>query len=438
MKTSSLAGHTVELIGLVLKSRLPADKVIADYYRGHRYLGSHDRRWISEKIYGIIRNMVLLMHLSERCTKCDRSLGIFISHEIAFARLNLMKIEQDYEDLIAAYRATGESLNLITVEKCILNEMIQISSNPKNYQSLINSFREDFKILLPEHIQCEADDLMISLNMQAPMVLRINSSSQSVPDVIELLKASGIESEPTRYSPIGISIRKRINLSNLDLFKNGNIEVQDEASQIVGMLLLPSNGEIVVDACAGGGGKSLEAAALSNGSGEIYSLDIDANRLKNMQTRIRRGGFTNINTVLVEPDNYTGIEHLIDTADKVLVDAPCTGSGTIRRNPDKKFKLSVRDVEIASNGQLKILNHYSRLVRKGGVLFYATCSIFDKENAGVVARFLESNRNFRKVRIEEFLKLQGVEELIHDDFLEIYPHKHGMDGFFAAAMRRIC
>ncbi|MGC8653404.1 MAG: RsmB/NOP family class I SAM-dependent RNA methyltransferase [Candidatus Kryptoniota bacterium] len=437
MKTSSLAGHAVELISLILKSKLPADKVIADYYKLHRYLGSHDRRWISEKVFSIIRNMILLMHLSQKCTDFNRSLALFLSHEIAVSGFNFTEIEHDYDDLISAYRTTASKIDLPAVEKCINDAMVQILAEPKKYQNLIYSFMEGFQFLLPEHIQNEAENLMFSLNTQAPMVLRINNPSESVLKVIEFLKAAGIESEPAPYSPIGIIIRKRTNLSNLELFKNGGIEVQDEASQIVGMLLFPLDGEIVVDACAGGGGKSLEAAAFSNGKGEIYSLDIDTNRLENMQKRIKRGKFTNINTILVKPDSYAGIEHLINNADKVLVDAPCTGSGTIRRNPDKKFKISVKDVEQASIRQFEILKHYSELVKRGGTLFYATCSIFDKENADVVSKFLASNRSFEPVSIKEFLKIERIDELIHDDFLEIYPHRHAMDGFFAAAMRRV-
>lgn len=437
MKTSSLAGHTVELISLVILSQLPADKVISDYYRAHRYLGSHDRRWISDKIFSIIRNMLLLKHLSKRCIQCDSPLSIFLSHEIVVAHLDARRIEHEYEDLISSYKAIGSHLNLQLVEECVLNEMMLILAEPHKYRNLINSFMEDFQLLLPEHIQSEAGDLMVSLNTQAPLVLRTNKSSQSVKEVIEILRAYGVESEPTAYSPFGINIYKRINLWTLDLYKDGIIEVQDEASQIVGMLLFPLDGEIVVDACAGGGGKSLEAAALSNGKGKIYSLDVNAARLENMRKRISRGGFRNINTILVKNDSYDGIEQLIERADRVLVDVPCTGSGTIRRNPDKKFKISVGEVEDASSRQFRILRHYSRLVKKNGILFYATCSIFDKENARVVEKFLESDRRFQKASIRDFLNLGKIEELTHNGFLETYPHRHGMDGFFAAAMRRV-
>ena len=279
--------------------------------------------------------------------------------------------------------------------------------------------------------------IMTALNREARVCVRVNTSRISRDKVLNSFKSQGVEAVPSAFSPMGIYLPKRVNLNNVRLYKEGLIEIQDEASQMIGLIVNPQEGEAIVDACAGAGGKSLEIAALSNGKTKIFALDVDTNRLKNLNLRAERGGYKNIVQVKVSGDSFDGVEQLLGCADKVIVDAPCSGSGTIRRNPDKKFHLTKSLVEKKASYQKSLLSHYSQLVKTGGLLFYATCSIFEEENQAVVEWFLSSDSRYKRLSVADFSHGQEFSELIEDGFLSIYPHRHEMDGFFAAVMKRL-
>lgn len=214
------------------------------------------------------------------------------------------------------------------------------------------------------------------------------------------------------------------------------IEIQEEASQLVGLIVSPQKDEVIVDACAGAGGKSLEFASLSGGASKIYALDINKERLDDLKVRATRNGYDNIISKVVTNEDFSGIEELVGNADKVVIDAPCTGSGTIRRNPDKKFRLTKSFVEKKASYQEILLNKYSQLVKIGGFLYYVTCSVFEAENHSIVRSFVNSNRNLQFVDVGQILSDPKYSGLIENGFLVIYPHRVEMDGFFVAAMKR--
>ena len=193
---------------------------------------------------------------------------------------------------------------------------------------------------------------------------------------------------------------------------------------------------MIVDACAGAGGKSLEFASLSGGASKIYALDINKERLDDLKVRATRNGYDNIISKVVTNEDFSGIEELVGNADKVVIDAPCTGSGTIRRNPDKKFRLTKSFVEKKASYQEILLNKYSQLVKIGGFLYYVTCSVFEAENHSIVRSFVNSNRNLQFVDVGQILSDPKYSGLIENGFLVIYPHRVEMDGFFVAAMKR--
>ncbi len=435
MSPSSLAGHVIELIDEILKSRLPADRVVADFYKERRYLGSHDRRWITEKVYGIIRNYILLREVAGTCAPRKDSVYTFLIYELLLVKMQTDELEGGYSKLMETYRLAGYEIDLLSLSECAERRMEEIRISDEGMFTM-NSFPEFFAELLPASIQPDALPIMLALNHEARVCVRVDTNRISRDDVMADFRRQGIEAAASDLSPMGIYLPRRVNLNNVALYKDGVIDIQEEASQIVGLAVDPKEGETIVDACAGAGGKSLELAALSGGGARIYALDVDQNRLNALAERAGKSGFENIEVIKVQPDGLEGAESIIGTADKVVVDAPCTGSGTIRRNPDKKFRLTRSLVQTHASYQKDIIQRYSKLVKVDGYLYYATCSIFADENQSVVEWFIKSNPQFRVIDISLSLTDPKYAGLIENGFLAIYPHRHEMDGFFAAAMKR--
>ncbi|MFZ1082748.1 MAG: RsmB/NOP family class I SAM-dependent RNA methyltransferase [Candidatus Kryptoniota bacterium] len=443
MNSSSLAGHAIELLNKIVgtnldreRNSLPADKIIADFYKQRRYFGSHDRRWVTEKVYSIIRNFIFIKELSKLCLSNRDALGTFLIHEIKFAGMKEDKLRSDYSQLLETYRLSGREIDLENLVARVNDAAIKLASDPANY-SLVNSFPDFFCELLPPNIKRNCISIMTALNRKARVCVRVDTTKISRERAMAYFGDHGIETSFSEFSPFGIYLSKRINLNSIGLYKEGSIEVQEEASQLVGLIVDPQEGETIVDACAGAGGKSLELATLSEGKSKIFALDVDEERLNSLRARAERSGYKNIAATKVSNDDFTGVEMLIGVADKVIVDAPCTGSGTIRRNPDKKFRLTKLSVEKQAVYQKRLLEDYSQLVKVGGLLFYVTCSIFEEENQAVVNYFLDSIQNFRKVDVSTMLVDPKFENMMGDGFLAIYPHRYEMDGFFVAVMERV-
>ncbi len=436
MSPSSLAGHVIELLDEVVKSDLPADRVIADFYKERRYLGSHDRRWITDRIYGIIRNYILLREVVKSCAPRQDSLYTFLVYELLLAKMQTDEMEGGYSKLLETYRLTGSQIDLQILRECATKKYEEMESTTES-MFVLNSFPDFFGDLLPESVRDDALPIMVGLNREARTCIRVETNRISRDEVIAFFKKEGIDAAAGDFSPMAVYLPKRLNLNSVQLFKDGLIEVQDESSQIVGWTVDPKEGETIVDACAGAGGKSLELAALSQGQAKIYALDIEQSRLNSCAARAQKGGYQNITTMKVSPDSLSGVESLEGIADKVVVDAPCTGSGTIRRNPDKKFRLTRVLVQSQAAYQKELLELYSRLAKVGGTVFYVTCSIFAEENESVVNSFIESNPNYQILNVSELVKDPKLARLAESGFLAIYPHRYEMDGFFMAAMRRL-
>ena len=436
MNTSSLAGHTVELLDRVIRSSLPTDRVVHDFYRERRYLGSHDRKWINEKIYGIVRNFILLRELSTRCSIAPGPLPIFLAHEIIVGRLRVQDLEREYGPVLEAYRLSGSELHVDLFFSCITEAHLKITEQGADLP-LAHSFPDFFPDMLDPDVRSESVDIMTSLNHEAKVSIRVDLNRISREDAVRVLADEGITAELGQYSPLSLYFSNRVNLNSERLYKDGMIEVQEEASQLVGLIVDPQEGELIVDACAGAGGKSLEVASLSRGRARIYALDVDDARLRNLGTRAARCGYPAIERLKVNERDLGDAVSLTSSADKVIVDAPCSGSGTIRRNPDKKFRLTRESVTRHSRYQLELLTRYSDLVRPGGILVYSTCSIFFEENRGVVESFIAADKRFILDDAGDHLSPEKREELTKEGFLSIYPHRHGIDGFFAAVLRRL-
>jgi 16S rRNA (cytosine967-C5)-methyltransferase len=216
------------------------------------------------------------------------------------------------------------------------------------------------------------------------------------------------------------------------LFRDGLVEVQDEGSQLLAWLLAPRRGEMIADYCAGAGGKTLALAMLMRGTGRIYAMDVSARRLAALGARAARAGITNVHSVALSGDRDPRVKRLAGKLDRVLVDAPCSGFGTLRRNPDLKWRQGPQAVAELVQKQRAILRAASVLVKPGGRLVYATCSILKEENEAIADDFAAAHPQFTPLSCDELLAAQRI-PLRTGDRLRLWPHVHGTDGFFAAA-----
>jgi 16S rRNA (cytosine967-C5)-methyltransferase len=254
--------------------------------------------------------------------------------------------------------------------------------------------------------------------------------------VMDRLDHDDLEASETRYSPIGVRLRDKPALNKHPMFLDGAVEVQDEGSQLVGMLVEPRRGEMVVDFCAGAGGKTLQMGASMHSSGRLYAFDVSDKRLANLGPRLKRSGLSNVFPQRIANENDAKVKRLRGKIDRVLVDAPCTGLGTLRRNPDLKWRQTEEALAELAVKQAAILAAAATLVKPGGRLVYATCSLLSEENEDIVQGFLAAHADFALVPAADILQRQGLQVPRIAEYLRLYPHVHDTDGFFAAVMEK--
>jgi len=289
--------------------------------------------------------------------------------------------------------------------------------------------------LQDEHGASEAMRIARGLLGPAPLDLRVNLARIDRATALARLAAGGIDGQPTAYSPAGIRLVGKPAINRADLFEQGLIEVQDEGSQLVAYLVAPRRGEMVADFCAGAGGKTLALAAIMRSTGRLYAMDVSAKRLHALGRRAARAGVSNVHPLALAGEGDARVKRLAGKIDRVLVDAPCSGFGTLRRNPDLKWRHGPGSIAELAQKQHDILRAAARLVKPGGRLVYATCSILREENEAVVERFAAAHPEFVAVSCHELLAAQRI-PLEAEDVLHLWPHRHGTDGFFAAAFSR--
>ncbi|HEY2629366.1 MAG TPA: RsmB/NOP family class I SAM-dependent RNA methyltransferase, partial [Usitatibacter sp.] len=283
----------------------------------------------------------------------------------------------------------------------------------------------------------DTDILALARGLQqaAPLDLRVNTLKAPREAVLDRLAYDNLPSEATRYSPLGVRVREKPALNRHPMFLDGAVEVQDEGSQLLGLLVEARRGEMVVDFCAGAGGKTLQLGAAMGSSGRLYAFDVSDKRLANLAPRLKRSGLSNVHPQRIASENDAKVKRLRGKIDRVLVDAPCTGLGTLRRNPDLKSRQDVTALAELNVKQRSILAAAAALVKPGGRLVYGTCSLLAEENEDIVTEFLGAHPDFQLVPAGEAFKRLGI-NLEADPYLHLYPHVHDTDGFFAAVMER--
>ncbi|MCX6145925.1 MAG: RsmB/NOP family class I SAM-dependent RNA methyltransferase [Candidatus Kapabacteria bacterium] len=311
--------------------------------------------------------------------------------------------------------------------------------NKDDYESIskLYSYNEVFLNNISEVLKSNLKEELLALNYEASTDIRLNSRKHSMNQTKNELNSNNINFTEAQYSPICIKLNQRYNLDSFDFYKNGQIEIQDEGSQLICYGLNPKANSLVLDACAGAGGKSLLLAYLTNDGAHIHSSDVNLDRMKELEKRKGRAGFNSIKSKIINDSNIIDFENKFDY---VLVDAPCTGSGTIRRDPFLKYSIDSKSIKEKSELQLELLTKYSKTVKIGGIIVYATCSIFNLENEEVIETFLKSNTNFIGDNLKKSFLENNISLNIDDDQFSIYftPHLNKTDGFYLARLKRIC
>jgi 16S rRNA (cytosine967-C5)-methyltransferase len=444
VKRSSLIGHTVELVDIFRGSRPPADRIIKEFYRTRRYLGARDRRYISEFFFGVLRHFRLLEVIT---AGAFRQSGFPISGDripsVALCAAYLVKLA--HEDVALLSSDIADLWRLSVLENPVAEFMAalpmvglpeDITADPAKRIAVEQSF-PDF--IVAEWVTTygaeQTERLCQALNESACVTVRVNTLKVSVEECSEALAREGVTNRRTMVSPFGLVLEKRVDVHVLRAFRDGWFEVQDEASQLIALLLEPGPGQMVIDACAGGGGKTLHIGALMSNSGKIIAIDTEERRLREVTPRSQRAGVSIVQLLLAGRDRGS-VAQLAGTADAVLIDAPCSGVGTFRRNPGGKFTVSPEAVLSLSRAQAAILEEYSHLVKPGGRLVYSTCTLLNAENQGQIDSFLSLHREFSLIDAPAILRNCGVPVEGGSQLLRLLPHQTGTDGFFAAVMVR--
>jgi 16S rRNA (cytosine967-C5)-methyltransferase len=405
----------ISALQVVLGLTRPADAALKLFFRDHRELGQHDRGFVAEVVFCVLRNLRLLEQ--EAATPTPRRLALLaLATQLGFSVRELSPlISRSEETLLAASRA-------VDLEQ--LPPPVRFSLPDWLYDGLRGQMTT-----------AGIASLARGLLQSAPLDLRVNTMLADRKSVLAQFEADGIAASVTPFSPVGIRLGEKPALQRHALFVEGKVEVQDEGSQLLAYLLAPRRREMVVDFCAGSGGKTLALGAMMHSEGRVYAFDTAEKRLANLGPRLKRSGLSNVHPQLIDSESDPRVRRLTGKIDRVLVDAPCSGLGTLRRNPDLKWRQNPQAITEMVEKQKSILDAASQLVKPGGRLVYATCSLLEVENDAVVDAFLSAHPEFSPLSSSEALRAQGI-ELDTGGRFRVFPHLHGMDGFFAALLGR--
>lgn len=426
MKPASRINAVLEILNTEQRGRVPLDRVVGDYMRNRRYIGSKDRSDVAARIYDIIRCHARIGWWLERLNAKDTARNRIIAWLVLGEQTDEKRLTDLFdgskyapETLDADELKLAQSLQGETVEHKDMPEAVRAECPPEYEPALRALFGEDF---LPE---------MQAMQGNAPLDIRVNIFTADKEKVIGTLAKDGVEVHETPYCPWALRCKDKAYLSKTKAFNKGWIDIQDEGSQLIAWLCEAQPGMQVLDFCAGGGGKTLALAAAMQRKGRIVAMDSDPRRLEQGRKRYKKAGIADIVEVrpLSEDRHKKWLKRQKATFDIVLVDAPCTGSGTWRRNPDTRWTHIGPTLEDLIETQAEILEKAMKAVKPGGKLIYATCSLFIDENEAQIEKFLKTNPDFGVIPVEESLK-------IGTPYMRLTPHRNGTDAFFTAILQK--
>lgn len=422
--TPILLRQAAMLLTNLLDFNSPADAKLGDFFRNHRELGTKERAFVAESVYGVLRR---LRYLSTVAANDEHD-------------------PDDARKLILAWllRVQGKSLRELDDILTEQQKEWAIAIKAKSTDNLPLAVQADVRDwfwdkLVTQYGEAEALTICRSMFEQASLDLRVNTIKASREDVLAKMQAENTVKDnviaTTPYSPIGIRMGAKLNISRHVLFTEGKIEVQDEGSQLLSYLVSPKRGMMVADFCAGAGGKTLAIGALMKNTGRLYAFDVSEKRLHNLGQRLKRSGLSNLHAQVISSEQDPKLKRLNGKFDRVLVDAPCSGLGTLRRNPDLKWRQTEQDVLELTQKQTAILARAAKLTKAGGRLVYATCSLLRDENEAIVEAFMQANPDFSLVPANAVLAHHHI-ALDTGPYLKLLPHLHQTDGFFAAVFEK--
>ena len=393
----------------------PADARLRQFFRSRPQMGREDRAFVAEGVFAYLRRRRSLETLAETADPRRLALATLVREMRRSVREIDAALAGDEREWLSAFKARAQPPLPDAVAADLpdwLWERLGETMGPVRRAAFARSASEG-----------------------APLDLRVNALKATREDALAALRADGIAVAPTPYSPWGLRATGRPMLARHPWFVDGRIEVQDEGSQLVAFLVAPRRGEMVVDFCAGAGGKTLALGVLMRSQGRLYAFDTVAKRLANLKPRLARSGLSNVHPQLIAHERDAKVKRLAGKVDRVLVDAPCTGTGTLRRNPDLKWRHQPVDVAELAAKQAAILASAATLVKAGGRVVYATCSVLPEENERIVDAFLASHAGFALGDAAAELARAGI-ALATGPTLALSTPEHGCDAFYAAILER--
>ncbi|HAU29934.1 MAG TPA: rRNA cytosine-C5-methylase [Rhodospirillaceae bacterium] len=417
---------TIELLTALDATPKPADSIASAYFRNHRYIGSKDRTDIAGTFYAILRRKARLAWHIESCGVPVLPRSLLIANILVGECRPPEEVTGIFSGAKFAPAEMGDGemklLKALSGKKLVDRHMpdsVRAECPPWAEADMRQALGKDFVPALS------------AMTEPAPLDLRTNTLKTTREKLLASLRKHGIPAEATPYSPWGLRIMGRPAVATWPEFEDGQVEIQDEGSQLIALLVDAKPGMMVADVCAGAGGKTLGLAATMNNKGRLIAADVLDRRLVRAKERFRRAGAFNIETKPLKSETDPWIKHHKLSFDRVLVDAPCSGTGTWRRNPDSRWKPLGPALDEITSIQARILESAARLVKPGGRLVYATCSLLPRENEDQVTAFLEKNPAFTLVNTQDVWA-----ECPTSPHLKMLPHLHKTDGFFAAVLQR--
>lgn len=417
--TALIVDTLAQALATILRFDGPSDVLMSRFFRLNPNLGSRDRSLVAEAIFFALRRFATLGWALQPATpvRAPRLAAL-----VTLARqhgLDALEERALRGDASAVKHALG----------------VDLAHAPGSVRAEL----PQWLYAAVEQQYPDAEALFAALVEPAALDLRVNTLKAQREEVLAEFAGYGVDCVATRYSPDGIRLADKPALTQWAAYRDGRIEVQDEGSQLIARLVQPRRGEMVVDFCAGAGGKTLALGALMRSAGRLYAFDVNEKRLAGLGPRMRRSGLSNVHPVAIRSESDLRVKRLAGKCDRVLVDAPCSGSGTVRRNPDLKWRFDQPELERVSKVQRSVLAAAARLVKPGGRLVYATCSLLARENQDVIEEFLAAHPEFHSIPAAEVLSMQSIsveQAARFAPYFVMLPHLHGTDGFFAAVLER--
>jgi 16S rRNA (cytosine967-C5)-methyltransferase len=436
MTPGACIAAAIDILAAIEPGERPADDFAADYFRRRRYIGAKDRAHVSGHVYAVLRHRAALDWWIARVSKGDVAVEARSRMIAALLLLN----GQTPDDLAASF--DGDRFRPAPLAPAEERLARGLAGRTLTHPAMPRAVASDLPDWLLPHLEAvygrRLEDEMAALNAPASIDLRVNSLKTDREGARRALAAEHVAAEPTPWSPLGLRLKHRAPLSGTAAFKEGLVEVQDEGSQLAALLADARPGMRVVDFCAGAGGKTLALAAQMKNRGKLVACDVADWRLERAGQRLRRAGISNVERRTLASERDLWVKRHAASFDRVLVDAPCLGIGSWRRNPDGKWRATPNDLAELIVRQRDILLSAARLVKPGGRLTYVTCSLLREENEAQAEGFLEAHADFALYPMARaWADTIGGRSPGGDDTLRLTPARHGTDGFFVAQFERL-